>query len=267
MNPVVADARDALRRRPLRAGVHARGMSTEMSGRSATPRDSRRGGRRRCDSAPPPTLRRRPARRRDSEMKVSRTPEAGRDVDPAWGTSSSTTSTRRSSASCRSTAACPTPSSAPKVGLSQAAVRQRVQRLIDSGVMQVVAVTDPARRSASPCRRWSGSGRRRPARAGRGARRGRRDRLRGGQPRAASTCCSRWCASGHEELFDAAQRRGPGHARACRTPRCSPTSTWRSRPTPGAPADRGCSASRRPRQPARHPASYPGPHRGPRPGR
>jgi Lrp/AsnC family transcriptional regulator for asnA, asnC and gidA len=33
----------------------------------------------------------------------------------------------------------------PKVGLSQAAVRQRVQRLIDSGLMQVVAVTDPQR--------------------------------------------------------------------------------------------------------------------------
>jgi len=33
---------------------------------------------------------------------------------------------------------------APQVGLSQAAVRQRVQRLIDRGVMQVVAVTDPA---------------------------------------------------------------------------------------------------------------------------
>jgi Lrp/AsnC family transcriptional regulator for asnA, asnC and gidA len=32
----------------------------------------------------------------------------------------------------------------PAVGLSQAAVRQRVQRLIDRGVMQVVAVTDPA---------------------------------------------------------------------------------------------------------------------------
>lgn len=30
-----------------------------------------------------------------------------------------------------------------EVGLSEAAVRQRVQRLIDSGVMQVVAVTDP----------------------------------------------------------------------------------------------------------------------------
>ena len=32
---------------------------------------------------------------------------------------------------------------AAAVGLSEAAVRQRVQRLIDSGVMQVVAVTDP----------------------------------------------------------------------------------------------------------------------------
>lgn len=32
---------------------------------------------------------------------------------------------------------------APQVGLSQAAVRQRVQRLTESGVMQVVAVTDP----------------------------------------------------------------------------------------------------------------------------
>jgi len=32
---------------------------------------------------------------------------------------------------------------AKSVGLSEAAARQRVQRLIDSGVMQVVAVTDP----------------------------------------------------------------------------------------------------------------------------
>jgi Lrp/AsnC family transcriptional regulator, regulator for asnA, asnC and gidA len=32
---------------------------------------------------------------------------------------------------------------APVVGLSEAAVRQRVQRLVDSGVMQIVAVTDP----------------------------------------------------------------------------------------------------------------------------
>jgi Lrp/AsnC family transcriptional regulator for asnA, asnC and gidA len=32
---------------------------------------------------------------------------------------------------------------APRVGLSQAAVRQRVQRLCEQGVMQVVAVTNP----------------------------------------------------------------------------------------------------------------------------
>ncbi|MDQ2757663.1 MAG: Lrp/AsnC family transcriptional regulator, partial [Actinomycetota bacterium] len=32
---------------------------------------------------------------------------------------------------------------AREVGLSEAAVRQRVQRLIDSGVIQIVAVTDP----------------------------------------------------------------------------------------------------------------------------
>jgi Lrp/AsnC family transcriptional regulator, regulator for asnA, asnC and gidA len=32
---------------------------------------------------------------------------------------------------------------APAVGLSEAAVRQRVQRMLESGVMQIVAVTDP----------------------------------------------------------------------------------------------------------------------------
>jgi Lrp/AsnC family transcriptional regulator for asnA, asnC and gidA len=32
---------------------------------------------------------------------------------------------------------------AKSVGLSEAAVRQRIQRLMDAGVMQVVAVTDP----------------------------------------------------------------------------------------------------------------------------
>jgi Lrp/AsnC family transcriptional regulator for asnA, asnC and gidA len=31
----------------------------------------------------------------------------------------------------------------PAVGLSEAAVRQRVQRLVDAGVMQIVGVTDP----------------------------------------------------------------------------------------------------------------------------
>ena len=33
---------------------------------------------------------------------------------------------------------------AKKVGLSEAAVRQRVGKLIDGGVMQIVAVTDPS---------------------------------------------------------------------------------------------------------------------------
>src|SRR4051794_16541947 len=34
---------------------------------------------------------------------------------------------------------------AKAVGLSEAAVRQRVQRLLDTGVMEIVAVTDPLR--------------------------------------------------------------------------------------------------------------------------
>lgn len=34
---------------------------------------------------------------------------------------------------------------AKSVGLSEAAIRQRVQRLLDAGVMQIVAVTDPMR--------------------------------------------------------------------------------------------------------------------------
>lgn len=37
----------------------------------------------------------------------------------------------------------PYASIAKAVGLSEAAVRQRVQRLLDQGVMQIVAVTDP----------------------------------------------------------------------------------------------------------------------------
>ena len=32
---------------------------------------------------------------------------------------------------------------AKTIGLSEAAVRQRVQRLLDNGLMQIVAVTDP----------------------------------------------------------------------------------------------------------------------------
>ena len=59
----------------------------------------------------------------------------------------------------------------PAVGLSQAAVRQRVQRLIENGVMQVVAVTDPLMLgfrlqamvgvgSTATCGRWRRSWRR-----------------------------------------------------------------------------------------------------------
>ncbi|MDO9457981.1 Lrp/AsnC family transcriptional regulator [Nocardioides sp.] len=33
-----------------------------------------------------------------------------------------------------------------EVGLSEAAVRQRVQKLVDAGIMQIVAVTDPMQR-------------------------------------------------------------------------------------------------------------------------
>src|SRR3954465_7786247 len=39
---------------------------------------------------------------------------------------------------------------AKTVGLSEAAVRQRVQRLLDAGVMQVVAVTDPMQVGFAP---------------------------------------------------------------------------------------------------------------------
>src|SRR5213595_808595 len=39
----------------------------------------------------------------------------------------------------------PYTSIAKTIGLSEAAVRQRVQRLLDTGVMQIVAVTDPLR--------------------------------------------------------------------------------------------------------------------------
>ena len=38
---------------------------------------------------------------------------------------------------------------AKTVGLSEAAVRQRVQRMIDAGVMQIVAVTDPLRSAST----------------------------------------------------------------------------------------------------------------------
>jgi DNA-binding Lrp family transcriptional regulator len=45
---------------------------------------------------------------------------------------------------------------AEEVGLSEAAVRRRVQRLQDSGVMQIVAITDPQCCSATVAKRlWA----------------------------------------------------------------------------------------------------------------
>ena len=77
---------------------------------------------------------------------------AGRERIATGAASSSTTSPRPSSSSSSRTAAVRTPRSARRSGLSEAAVRQRVQRLVDAGVMQIVAVTDPLR-SASRARR------------------------------------------------------------------------------------------------------------------
>ncbi|HUX73674.1 MAG TPA: Lrp/AsnC family transcriptional regulator [Steroidobacteraceae bacterium] len=52
---------------------------------------------------------------------------------------------------------------APAIGLSEAAARQRVQRLLDRGVMQIVAVTDPiqlgSKIMAMVCVRTSGDAR------------------------------------------------------------------------------------------------------------
>ena len=50
---------------------------------------------------------------------------------------------KRSSSSCRQDGRRPYAAIGKAVGLSEAAVRQRVQRLLDAGVMQIVAVTDP----------------------------------------------------------------------------------------------------------------------------
>ena len=51
------------------------------------------------------------------------------------------------------------------VGLSEAAVRQRVQRLLDAGVMQIVAVTDPLQVGFTPPGDDRHPGRGRPRRA------------------------------------------------------------------------------------------------------
>lgn len=65
--------------------------------------------------------------------------------------SSSMNCRKRSSRSCRPTADARTRASAKPSGLSEAAVCQRVQRMVDAAVMQIVAVTDPGC-SSSPGR-------------------------------------------------------------------------------------------------------------------
>ena len=122
------------------------------------------------------------------------------------------------------------------VGLSEAAVRQRVQRLLDAGVMQIVAVTDPLQvgfpRQAMIGIRCEGdveavadklaemaevdyvvitAGSLRPPRRG---------RLRGRRPPAR-----------------ARQQAHPGHPRRASAPRPSSTSSSASRSTPGEPDD------------------------------
>ncbi len=66
-----------------------------------------------------------------------------RPLAPSPRGSPSTMSPRPSSNSSSRTGGDPTPRSARPSGLSEAAVRQRVQRLTENGVMQIVAVTDP----------------------------------------------------------------------------------------------------------------------------
>ena len=88
--------------------------------------------------------------------------------------SPSTTSTRRSIEALQGDGRLPYTKLAAEVGLSEAAVRQRVQRLIESGVMQIVAVTDPLmlgfRRMAMIGLRIEGDLRRPPTRSPRSPR-------------------------------------------------------------------------------------------------
>ena len=93
------------------------------------------------------------------------------------------------------------------VGLSEAAVRQRVQRLLDAGVMQIVAVTDPLqvgfRRQAMIGIRIEGDTR---ARSRTRSPRCRRSTT-SSSPRAASTCSSRSSARTTTHLLDLLSRR------------------------------------------------------------
>ncbi len=78
-------------------------------------------------------------------MKVSRTLEAGsRDVAPPVVTPIELDDIDKAIIrELQVDGRLPYAKLGPRVGLSQAAARQRVQRLIDSGAMQIVAVTDP----------------------------------------------------------------------------------------------------------------------------
>ena len=123
------------------------------------------------------------------------------------------------------------------VGLSEAAVRQRVQRLSEGGVMQVVAVTDPLElgfaRQAMIGIRVDGD--LEPvADALVGPRGG---RLRGDHRRHATTCSSRWSARATRSCSSSS----PVRSAPC--PACARTETFMylqlaSRPTRGACAER-----------------------------
>ena len=77
----------------------------------------------------------------------------------------STTSRCRSSGSCSRRPAPVHLDREDGRDLSEAAVRQRVQRLLDAGVMQIVAVTDPLQRRPAPPSDGRHPGRRRRPRA------------------------------------------------------------------------------------------------------
>ena len=122
---------------------------------------------------------------------------------------------------------------APAVGLSEAAVRQRVQRLIDSGVMQIVGGHRPQDDRVRPPghdrahgRRRHPQGRRRRGGVGRG-------RLRGAHGRVRSTCWSRWWSRTTSTSSTCSTTRS-APSTACGTPRRSCTSASTRRPTPGA---------------------------------
>ena len=122
-----------------------------------------------------------------------------------------------------------------EVGLSEAAVRQRVQRLVDTNVVQIVAVTDPLRlgfrRQAMIGVRTTGD----ITEVAACARRDHRDRLRGvhvGQLRPARGDGVRGRRSSPH-----LDERDPTHARRARVPRPSCICASRSRPTAGGQVD------------------------------